>query len=189
MKNIPNILTMLRILIIPVCVLTMLMEKHTGCYRVSAWLFGFACLTDFLDGVLARLLDASSNFGSLFDPIADKLLVASVMMIMVKDGTADLLPSIAILCREILVSGLREFLAKVRVSLPVSSLSKLKTGLQMVAIFILMFGQEPSEWEYWQLSGRITLWVAAALTLFTGYAYLKASYKFFLDHKVSKVNG
>jgi cardiolipin synthase len=185
MKNIPNILTMMRILIIPICIIAMLIKEQALGYRVSAWLFAFACLTDFLDGVFARMLNASSNFGRLFDPIADKLLVASVMMIMVKENVADLLPSIAIVCREILVSGLREFLAKVSVSLPVSSLSKLKTLLQMVAIFILLFGREPSGWKYWELSGNIALWCAAALTLFTGYAYLKASYKFFLGQKTN----
>ena len=161
----------------------MLLKGHLISSKVAAWLFAYACLTDFLDGALARILKAQTNFGRMLDPIADKLLVASVIMILVYDGRAHLLPSIAIVCREILVSGLREFLAKVRVSLPVSSLAKFKTLLQMGAIFVLMMATEEDPQSLWLLWGRITLWIAAALTLFTGYVYLRASCKFFVTDK------
>lgn len=182
MKSIPNILTISRIVIIPICICIMLLKGHLISSKIAAWLFAYACITDFLDGALARLLKAQTNFGRMLDPIADKLLVASVIMILVHQGRADLLPSIAIVCREILVSGLREFLAKVRVSLPVSGLAKFKTLLQMGAIFVLMMANEDMP-PSWSLCGRITLWIAAALTLFTGYVYLRASCKFFVTDK------
>lgn len=187
MKSLPNILTISRILVIPLCIGIMLIDNVIS-NTVAAWLFAYACITDFLDGALARILNAQTRFGRMLDPIADKLLVASVIIILVKDGKADLLPSIAIVCREILVSGLREFLAKLRVSLPVSSLSKFKTLLQMGAIFVLMLGNTNAGMKGWFIAGQITLWIAAALTLFTGYAYLRASYKFFSITN-NKING
>ena len=184
MKQIPNILTISRVLIIPVVILVMTFKwNNVLSSRIAAGLFIYACITDFLDGFLARALKARSSFGKALDPIADKLLIASIMIILVHQRKADFLPTIAIVCREILVSGLREFLAKLRVSIPVSRLAKFKTFIQMTAIFILVLGDEGSGLSFINFVGRIALWVAAALTLFTGYAYLRASYKYFLDIK------
>ena len=187
LKHIPNILTISRVFIIPLVILTMSFEHHGALsYRIAAVLFIGACATDFLDGFLARLLKASSSLGRVFDPIADKLLVASIMIILVHQKRVNFLPTIAIVGREILVSGLREFLAKLRVSLPVSRLAKFKTVIQMAAIFILVLGNEGSGLFFMNFIGRVAIWVAAALTLFTGYAYLKASYKYFLEKKQQK---
>ena len=124
---------------------------------------------------MARVWEVQSRLGQFLDPVADKFLVGSVILILVHFDRADLLPSIAIICREILVSGLREFLADIRVSVPVSKLAKVKTFLQMAAIFLLVLGDTGISGAYVSEIGRMTLWLAAGLTIITGYAYLKAS--------------
>lgn len=184
-KNLPNILTISRIVIIPVLIASFYIEGRMY-HWVAASLFMLASVTDFFDGYLARLLKAQSNLGRFLDPIADKLLVASAILMLVHfDGIGrfDIIPAIAILCREIMVSGLREFLAQINVSVPVSNLAKIKTGVQMVAIFLLLLGVEgPSieqvehitELNLTVFAGRILLWLAAILTVITGYAYFKA---------------
>ncbi|AIL64559.1 CDP-diacylglycerol--glycerol-3-phosphate 3-phosphatidyltransferase [Rickettsiales bacterium Ac37b] len=174
-KRVPNILTASRIIIIPIIVLSFYLNNGALAHRISATLFLFACITDFFDGYLARAWSIQSALGRFLDPIADKLIVGSVILMLVHFDRADIMPALAIICREILVSGLREFLAELRVSMPVSELSKFKTTLQMTAIFLLLLGNEGSSLEYVDLAGKITLWLAAALTIFTGYAYLKAS--------------
>lgn len=176
LKHLPNILTASRIVLIPLVLIAYMLLGREG-QMISACLFLLACITDFFDGYLARIYAAQSRFGMFLDPIADKLLVGSVMMMLVYYRQADLLPSIAIICREILVSGLREFLAGIRVSMPVSSLSKVKTGFQMAAIFMLLIGDSMSCFAYMEFLGRSSLWIAAGLTIFTGYAYLKAGLK------------
>ena len=188
-KNLPNILTMFRVAIIPILISSFYIEGKLY-HWVAASLFLLASITDFFDGYLARLLKAQSSLGKFLDPIADKLLVASVILMLVHfDYIArfDIIPAIAILCREIMVSGLREFLAQINVSVPVSNLSKIKTAVQMVAIFLLLLGIEgPSIAEVetftkinlTELLGRISLWIAAILTIITGYAYLKAGLKY-----------
>jgi cardiolipin synthase len=187
LKQIPNMLTISRMLAIPIIIAVMTIDKHVVLTsRIASVLFVYACVTDFLDGFLARLFKASSAFGRVLDPIADKLLISSVMIILVHQRKIDFLPAIAIVCREILVSGLREFLAKLSVSVPVSRLAKFKTCIQMIAIIILVLGDEGSGLSFVNSLGRITLWIAAALTLFTGYAYLKASYRYFLEGKQKK---
>ncbi len=173
LKQIPNILTFSRIILIPIILFSYFLGGKYG-YIISSSLFLVACITDFLDGYLARTYSIQSKLGTFLDPIADKLLVGSVTVVLVYYKKADLLPSIAIICREILVSGLREFLAEIRVSMPVSGLAKIKTGFQMSSIYMLLLGTDGSGIEYLDLLGSIALWVAAALTLFTGYAYLKA---------------
>ena len=184
LKHIPNILTISRVLVIPILVVIMSFDLHNVLSaKIAAVLFIYACVTDFLDGFLARVFKAGSSFGKVLDPIADKILIASIMIILVHQKKVDFLPTIAIVCREILVSGLREFLAKVRVSLPVSRLAKFKTAIQMIAIFILLLGNEGSGFPSMNFIGRMVIWVAAGLTLFTGYAYLKASYKYYLKIK------
>ena len=140
-----------------------------------------AAITDFFDGYLARMWSQQSSLGRMLDPIADKLLVAAVLLSLAADrtiaGTA-LVAAIVILCREILVSGLREYLAELRVSLPVTAVAKWKTGVQLVALGFLIAGPAAGEailpGAIW--IGTVLLWVAAILTLYTGWDYMKASY-------------
>lgn len=181
LKRIPNILTTSRVIIIPFILIAMYFNDSPLAHRIAALLFLYACVTDFLDGLIARIFSAQSSFGRFLDPIADKLLVGSVIVMLVHYDRISLLPAIAIICREILVSGLREFLAQLSVSVPVSNLSKIKTFLQMGAIFILVLGNIGSSLTYVDKIGNIASWIAAGLTLFTGYAYLKASFIYFLD--------
>lgn len=188
-KNLPNILTVSRIAIIPILVSSFYIEAKLY-HLVAAGLFLFASITDFFDGYLARVLKAQSSLGRFLDPIADKLLVATVLLMLTHvDGITglEIIPALAILCREILVSGLREFLAEVHVSVPVSALAKFKTAVQMAALFLLLLGVEgPSIEEFEHLTsvhltvllGKILLWVAAVLTIVTGYVYLKAGLKY-----------
>ncbi|MDA0782384.1 MAG: CDP-diacylglycerol--glycerol-3-phosphate 3-phosphatidyltransferase [Rickettsiales bacterium] len=187
-KKIPNILTVFRIVIIPILVASFFIEGKMY-HWVAAGLFIIASITDFFDGYLARTLKATSKLGRFLDPIADKLLVASAILMLVHfDGIGryDIVPAVAILCREIMVSGLREFLAEINVSVPVTKLAKVKTAVQMTAIFLLLLGVEgPSFDEVEEITeinltvfiGRILLWVSAVLTVITGYAYLKAGLK------------
>jgi cardiolipin synthase len=184
-KHLPNILTISRIVIIPILIASFYIEGRMY-HWVAASLFMIASITDFFDGYFARLWKVQSNLGRFLDPIADKLLVAAAILMLVhfQDiGRLGIIPAIAILCREIAVSGLREFLAEINVSVPVSNLAKIKTGVQMTAIFLLLLGVEgPSFAEVetitkitlTELLGRILLWISAVLTLITGYAYLKA---------------
>jgi cardiolipin synthase len=175
-KNLPNILTFSRIVVIPAILACFYFEGGIG-NKIAAWLFVAACITDFFDGYLARVWSSQSNLGRFLDPIADKLLVGAVIVMMVHFGRADVIPAIAIICREILVSGLREFLAELKVSVPVSSLAKVKTAVQMIAIFLILLGSKGSGIEIMDMAARITLWAAAILTIITGYAYLKAGIK------------
>jgi len=181
-KNLPNFLTMTRVVLIPFVVLAMLFENSAFGHRLAAGLFLYACITDFFDGYLARTLAVQSRFGTFLDPIADKLLVASVIVVLVHYEMADLFPAIAIICREILVSGLREFLSGIRVSVPVSKLAKVKTFLQMGAIFILILGNKGTGLNFVNALGNYCLWIAAMLTLITGYVYLHVTYKHFRKH-------
>jgi len=176
-KQIPNFLTCIRIFIIPIVIFLMLLGDNPLINRISSAIFLIACITDFLDGYLARKFKSDTKIGKFLDPIADKLLVGSVILILVKQGKADLIPSIAIICREILVSGLREFLAGLKVSLPVSSIAKIKTFLQMTALFILILGNGGLGWQYTDSVGSFMLWISAALTIFTGYIYLRMGLK------------
>ena len=176
--NLPNILTLSRILAIPVVVGLMLLDGPMGHWLALA-AYVFACVTDFLDGYLARAWRQQSALGQFLDPIADKLLVAAVLLILVAQGTIldlTILPAAVILCREILVSGLREFLAQVRVSVPVSRLAKWKTTLQMLALGFLIVGAAGPDFGPLTTTqiGVYGLWIAAVLTLVTGYDYLRA---------------
>jgi len=171
-KNLPNYLTYLRIACIPALIVVFIIPGAWG-YTLSAGLFFVAGVTDWLDGYVARIWQAQSNIGRFLDPIADKLLVATALLLLVAYGRADLLPAIAIVCREILLSGLREFLAEIRIGVPVSKLAKFKTAAQMAAIFFLLLGAGGPDWLHSEFLGRLLLWLAALLTLVTGYAYLK----------------
>ena len=176
-KNLPNYLTYFRIAVIPALVVVFYLRGDWGNY-LSAGLFWLAGVTDWLDGYIARAWKVQSNIGRFLDPIADKLLVATALLLLVKAERADLLPAIAIVCREILVSGLREFLAEIHISVPVSKLAKFKTAAQMGAIFFLLLGTGGPGWLHAGAVGNIFLWVAALLTLVTGYAYLKTGFKY-----------
>ncbi len=179
MTELPNLLTMSRIVAIPLILALLYFDGPFWRWSAVA-IFAAACITDYLDGYLARSRRQVSDLGRFLDPIADKLLVAAVILILVAERRVagfTVLPALIILCREILVSGLREYLAGLHVSVPVSQLAKWKTLLQMVALGFLIVGDGvlPS----WPISliGEIGLWIAAALTLLTGYDYLKAGLK------------
>jgi cardiolipin synthase len=177
MRALPNILTISRIGLIPMLLLALYVAEHVG-HWVAAAIFALALLTDYFDGALARNLEAQSSFGRIWDPIADKLLTASTLIMLVGFGKAPMLPALLIICREIVVSGLREYLAEFKVSIPVSRLAKVKTFLQFTAILLLIIGQE-HEGDIIAIVyylGEICLWVAAILTLMTGYTYLKEGF-------------
>ena len=177
LDKIPNFLTILRIFLIPLLVLIVYFGTSQTTDLIGAALFAFASFTDFLDGYLARTFSIQSKLGTLLDPIADKLLVSSLIEVLVYNGKAHVLPAIAIICREILVSGLREFLATLKVKMPVTNMAKLKTALQMFAIFLLIIGDRGSGLSYIDFSGKIFLWIAAILTIATGYVYFKETIK------------
>ncbi len=174
--NLPNLLTLFRIAVIPGLVVLFYLESIFASW-LACGLFSLAAITDFLDGYIARVTRQQSAFGRFLDPVADKLLVSSALLMMVEFGQISglvILPALVILCREITVSGLREYLAGLRVSLPVSQLAKWKTTLQMVAIAVLIVGDN---WP-WGIPlvviGEVGLWAAAILTIVTGYDYLRA---------------
>ena len=175
--NLPNILTFSRIIAIPILVCLLLFVPEP----VGSWLafsvYIFACTTDFFDGYLARAWHQQSAFGRFLDPIADKLLIAGVLLALVgidRFQGISVLPAAVILCREIVVSGLREFLAEIRVGMPVSNLAKWKTGIQMVTLGFLLVGQNgPNFGPFNTLEiGIYGLWIAASLTVITGVDYL-----------------
>jgi cardiolipin synthase len=189
--NIPNMLTYGRIVAVPLIVLCFFIEGplHTSdFFRWTAfWLFAVASVTDFLDGYLARIWKQTSNIGRMLDPIADKLLVSSVLLLVAADGTIagwSLWAAIIILCREILVSGLREYLAALKVSVPVTQIAKWKTTAQMVAIGFLIVGPAGEKvLPHTVLIGIVLLWVAAILTIYTGYDYFRAGLKHVVDEE------
>lgn len=179
--TIPNILTSIRILLIPVIILAFYRESAFG-YWVAATCFIGACITDYLDGLMARLLSQSSKLGQFLDPTADKLLVASTLFLLVgfdKISRLSFVPAIIILCREIMVSGLREILAELQVSMPVSRLAKWKTTLQMIALSILMISGTVQFEGTLHRVGEILLWISAILTLISGFSYLRSGFKHF----------
>lgn len=178
-KNLPNYLTLIRLVSIPIIVMTFYFEDSKFAHRVGSILFALASLTDFLDGYIARKYNLVSSFGKMFDPIADKVLVGCVLVMLVKDNRADEIPCLLILAREFVVAGFREFLAQVQVSLPVSRLAKAKTAIQMIAIMMLLLGSVGSGIKSLDLIGHISIWVAAILTLVTGYSYLQACSRYF----------
>jgi cardiolipin synthase len=191
MFALPNALTILRILLVPVFVVAFVLPGDAA--RVVAVLvFALAGISDWLDGFAARKLKAGSDFGRMLDPIADKVLVAVALMMLVAEGTFTrynpttgalsllrLVPALIILSREILVSGLREFLAGTRVSVPVTTIAKFKTAVQMVAIGAMLL--TPLAEVYvpgipsltYAFIAYILLWVAAALTVYTGVIYFR----------------
>ena len=189
--KIPNILTIGRIIIVPVFVISFFLPGLYG-DLIPFFLFVSASFTDFLDGLLAKILKEESKLGELLDPIADKILVSAALVLLVMNETIknyEVIAAIIILTREILISGLREFLAKIKISIPVTNLAKFKTFLQMFSISILLTGDAGNKiinFEDYnaQTIGIILLWVSAFLTLYTGYGYLIKG----IDHAISEDN-
>ncbi len=191
LKKIPNYLTIGRIIIVPFFVVAFYLPGFYGDLTAFT-LFIAASFTDFLDVMLARMFKEDSKLGELLDPIADKIIVATALILLVMDGTIrhyEVVAAIIILTREILISGLREFLAKGQINLPVSNLAKLKTFLQMVAISLLLTGETGNKILNFQnynaqTIGIILLWLSAFLTLYTGYEYFRKG----IDHAISEDN-
>lgn len=176
----PNLLTVSRIGCIPILVAMFYVEGDWGRY-VACAVFAIAATTDYVDGYLARNWQQQSLFGRWLDPVADKLLVASAVVMLVGFDGAPLLPSLIILLREITVSGLREYMAEVSVGLPVSRLAKWKTAVQMTAIGFLLVGDAGPDWLPVEAIGWWGLWIAAVLTLVTGWDYLQAGLRHMLE--------
>ena len=189
--KIPNILTIGRIIIVPVFVLTFFIPGLFG-DLIPFFLFVIASFTDYLDGLLARMFKEESKLGELLDPIADKILVAAALILLVMNETIkkyEVIAAIIILTREILISGLREFLARGQVTMQVTGLSKLKTFIQMISIAILLTGESGNKIINFQdynaqTIGIILLWLSAFLTLYTGYDYLRKG----IDHAIDQDN-
>jgi cardiolipin synthase len=181
MTDLPNLLTLSRIAAIPLLVLLVALRAPWADVLASL-LFAAAAITDYLDGKLARERLQLSDFGRMLDPIADKLLIGATLMALVGVGHlpgSGIYPAIVIMLREILVSGLREYLAEIRIGLPVTKLAKWKTGVQMVALGLLLLGGAGARlmglgWLPMAWIGGTLLWLAAALTLVTGWDYLNA---------------
>ena len=188
LKKIPNILTIGRIIIVPFFVLAFYLPGFYG-DLTALILFIIASFTDFLDGMLARMMGEESKLGELLDPIADKIIVAAALVLLVMNDIIknyEVIAAIIILTREILISGLREFLAKAKISMPVTGLAKFKTFIQMFAIAILLTGESGNRIISFQdynahTIGIVFLWLSAFLTLYTGYDYVKKG----IDHASS----
>lgn len=173
--SLPNLLTLSRIVVIPLVVALFYVDGDMARW-VACWLFVAAAITDWFDGYVARSMNLVSTFGRFLDPIADKLLVVAVIFMLAafdRVSQVSFLPALVIVLREILVSGLREFLAEVRVGMPVSRLAKWKTGIQMVAIPVLLVGDAATFMPTRQI-GEVGLWLAAILTMITGWDYLQS---------------
>jgi len=189
--KIPNILTIGRIIIVPIFVATFFLPGFFG-ELIPFFLFVLASFTDYLDGLLARIFKEESKLGELLDPIADKILVSTALVLLIMNGTIknfEVIAAIIIITREIIISGLREFLAKISISMPVTGLAKMKTFIQMFSISILLtgdFGNKIINFQDYnaQTIGIILLWLSAALTLFTGYDYMRKG----IDHAISEDN-
>lgn len=181
LTDLPNILTLSRIAAIPLLVLLTAI-RLPGADFGAALLFTLAGITDYFDGKLARERAQLSDFGRMLDPIADKLLIGATLMCLIgfhHMPSFGIYPAIIIMLREILVSGLREYLADLRIGLPVTKLAKWKTGVQMVALGLLLLGDDGTYFIAHRnlhigMIGFALLWLAAALTLITGWDYLKA---------------
>ncbi len=183
--SIPNLLTYSRILAVPVIVLCFFIEGRLQSSDFARWsalaVFIIASLTDFFDGWLARKWQQTSAIGRMLDPIADKLVVSVVLLLLAAEGSIagwSLWAAVIILCREILVSGLREYLAAAKVSVPVTQLAKWKTTIQLVAIGFLLAGPAGDKVvPYVTEAGHVLLWIAALITLYTGWDYFRGGLK------------
>ena len=187
--KIPNILTIGRIIIVPIFVATFFLPGFFG-ELIPFFLFVLASFTDYLDGLLARIFKEESKLGELLDPIADKILVSTALVLLIMNGTIknfEVIAAIIIITREIIISSLREFLAKISISMPVTGLAKMKTFIQMFSISILLtgdFGNKIINFQDYnaQTIGIVLLWLSAGLTLYTGYDYLAKG----IDHALNE---
>ena len=174
--NISNLLTIARIIVIPIIVICIYFKSPVYGW-IAFVLFCLASATDYFDGYFARIRNEITNFGTFLDPIADKLLVAAVILILTSKKTIadwETIPALIILLREIAVSGLREYLAGIKVSVPVSRIGKLKTSIQLIALALLILAESQISVLPIIFIGKIALWVAGILTLYTGFDYLKS---------------
>ena len=185
MLTLPNMLTLSRIFAVPILVF-LLWRPSPVDYAITFVLYCIVGLTDYLDGYLARAQGQISRLGQFLDPIADKIMVAAVLVMLISSRKANPVPEIeglhiiaalVILLREIFVSGLREYLAPLNVSMPVSRLAKWKTTFQLVALGALILGGALPKEGWVHLVGLASLWIAAALTMVTGYDYLRTGLK------------
>jgi cardiolipin synthase len=180
MLTLPNILTLSRIVTVPLLAAFLWWPEWRTGYAVAFAIYCLMGITDYFDGYLARAQGTVSKLGVFLDPIADKIMVAAVILMLVGKGVvADwhLIAALIILLREITVSGLREFLAQLQVSVPVSQLAKWKTTLQLVAFGALILGQAVPQYPWVETLGLVTLWSAAVLTAITGWDYLRVGLK------------
>ena len=179
--QLPNLLTYGRMVAVPVVAACLFAPDEFAMRWLALMVFIVAGITDFFDGYLARVLQQQSSLGRMLDPIADKLLVAASLLMLVSDRSItgwSLWAAIVILCREILVSGLREFLAELRVSVPVTKVAKWKTAVELVAVGFLIAGPAGEVLIPGTVAiGLVLLWVAAVLTLYTGWDYMKAGFR------------
>ncbi|MCE2716491.1 MAG: CDP-diacylglycerol--glycerol-3-phosphate 3-phosphatidyltransferase [Pseudomonadota bacterium] len=175
-KNLANTLTLARIGLIPFILISFFINLPTP-RLVAACLFTAACITDYLDGFIARAFNQETRFGEILDPIADKLLIASTLLMLVgfdHISKFSIFAAVIILCREILVSGLREYLAETNILLPVNWITKMKTAIQMCALAILLY-VDPQGTASLKILGELLLWIAAGITLYSGWTYVKTS--------------
>jgi cardiolipin synthase (CMP-forming) len=181
MLNIPNLLTMVRIILIPVMVCAFYSQTLAGRWLAFA-VFCLSCVTDFLDGFMARIMYSTTKLGQFLDPIADKLLITSSLLLLAGFGyinSYNLIPAILILCREITISGLREFCIGMEIKISVSPMAKWKTTVQMFAIGFLILGDFYLGSVQSKIVGNVLLWIAAVMTLLTGFYYVRSAYKQF----------
>lgn len=181
MKNLPNILTIGRLLTLPLLVMLMMIDTSWAAWSALA-LYTLGCITDWLDGYLARKYKLESNFGKFLDPIADKIFIATVLICLIANGHLSgwlgITSVLLILSREFLISGLREFFGPKNIQFPVSKLAKLKTGIQMFALGFLIMGQYGVDTLAWNIEIGYTLLIAATiLTVMSGWAYMKEGIK------------
>ena len=185
MLSLPNLLTLSRILAVPILVF-LLWRPAPLDYAITFVLYCIVGITDYFDGYLARAWGSISKLGQFLDPIADKIMVAAVLVMLIASRKANpvpeidglnLIPALVILLREIIVSGLREYLAGLQVSVPVSALAKWKTTLQLFSLGALILAGALPQWHWVLLVALVSLWGAAALTLVTGWDYLRVGLK------------
>ncbi|MDP2193557.1 MAG: CDP-diacylglycerol--glycerol-3-phosphate 3-phosphatidyltransferase [Alphaproteobacteria bacterium] len=178
--NVPNMLTMGRIFLIFLLIPCFYFESHSA--RVTAFvIFCIACITDYLDGFFARFLNQTTRFGMLFDPVADKILISTTLFLMAAFNyftIFSIIPGMIILCREMFVSGLREYMGKKEKRLNVSRLAKYKTTIQMLAIGLILLSDVFHKGHYVKMLGELLLWVAAILTVITAWQYLRTTMRY-----------
>ena len=176
LQNLPNVITLIRIVLAPVIAIILWQPQTAYLGVIALALFCFAGFSDWLDGWLARRLNIVSSVGRMLDPIADKLLIAACLMAFAAQRGADalfLIPALIIIFREFLVSGLREYLADTKITVPVSLAAKWKTALQMIAIGCLIAAPAFPEFNWLDRAGLVLLWISAVLTVQTGLAISK----------------